>query len=91
MKPDQKNILYYAAPSRELAINSPYFEAIKQKDYEVLFLFEPYDEMVILQLSQYHKKNLVSIDQETIAEKNKDDLIIEGKFFRIIDVMKITG
>ena len=78
MKPDQKNILFFAAPSRELAINSPYFEVIKQKDYEILFLFEPYDEMVILQLNQFHKKNLTGIEQETQAEKNKDDLIIEG-------------
>ena len=78
MKPDQKNIFFFAAPSRELAINSPYFEVIKQKDYEILFLFEPYDEMVILQLNQFHKKNLTGIEQETQAEKNKDDLIIEG-------------
>ena len=34
--------------------------------------------MVILQLNQYHKKNLTGIEQETVAEKNKDDLIIEG-------------
>lgn len=45
---------------------------------EVLFLFEPYDEMIILQLSQFQKKNLVGIEQETVAEKNKDDIIIEG-------------
>ena len=64
--------------SRQLAISSPYFEAIKQKDYEVLFLFEPHDEVVILQLGQFHKKNLVGIEQEIQADKNKDDLIIEG-------------
>jgi len=34
--------------------------------------------MVILQLSQFQKKNLVGIEQETVAEKNKDDIIIEG-------------
>jgi HSP90 family molecular chaperone len=44
----------------------------------VLFLFEPYDEMVILHLSQFQKKNLVGIEQETAGEKNKDDIIIEG-------------
>lgn len=78
MKPDQKSIYYFAAPSRELALTSPYFEAIKQKDYEVIFLFEPHDEVVILQLNQFQKKNLVGIEQEIQADKNKDDLIIEG-------------
>ena len=34
--------------------------------------------MIILQLSQFQKKNLVGIEQETVAEKNKDDIIIEG-------------
>ena len=34
--------------------------------------------MVILQLAQFHKKTLVGIEQETVAEKNKDDIIIEG-------------
>lgn len=70
---------YFGHFSRELALTSPYFEAIKQKDYEVLFLFEPHDEVVILQLNQFHKKNLVGIEQEIQADKNKDDLIIEGK------------
>ena len=59
-------------------MNSPYFEAVKQKDHEVLFLFEQHDEVVILQLNQYQKNNLLSIEQEISADKNKDDLIIEG-------------
>jgi TNF receptor-associated protein 1 len=78
MKPDQKNIFFYAAPSRELAMNSPYFEAIKKNDYEVLFLFEPYDEMVIMQLNQFKKKTLSGIEQEVVTDKHKDDVIIEG-------------
>jgi TNF receptor-associated protein 1 len=59
-------------------LGSAYFEAVKQKGYEVLFLFEQYDEVVILQLMQYQKNNLVSIEQEISAEKNNDDIIIEG-------------
>jgi len=78
MKPDQKNIYYFAAPTRELATSSPYFEAIKQKDYEILFLFEPHDEVVILQLGEFKKKKLMGIEQEIEADKGKDDVIIEG-------------
>jgi TNF receptor-associated protein 1 len=78
MKEGQKDILFFAAPSRELAINSPYFEVIKKKDYEILFLFEPYDEMVILQLNQFKRKMLIGIEQETQTKKHEDDVIIEG-------------
>ena len=59
-------------------MNSPYFEAIKQKDYEVLFLFDTHDEVVIIQINQFQKKNLISIESEIEADKSKDDTIIEG-------------
>lgn len=62
-----------------MAVNSAYFEAIRQKDYDVVFIYEPYDEMILLQLNQFKKKNLSSIEQENVVDKNKDDLIIEGK------------
>jgi TNF receptor-associated protein 1 len=90
MKPDQKDIYYYAAPSRELALNSPYFEAVKQKDHEVLFFFEPYDEMVAMQLQQFKKKNLVSIEQDNIADKNKDDIIIEGEYNNLLSFLVLN-
>ena len=64
--------------SRELALNSPYFEVVKKNDNEVLFLFEPYDETVMLILGQYHGKNLTGIEQESQKDQNKDDMIIEG-------------
>lgn len=61
-----------------MAMSSPYFEAIRQKDYEILFLYEPYDEMILLQLNQFKSKALSGIEQENLVDKNKDDLIIEG-------------
>lgn len=67
-----------ARNSREMAMSSPYFEAIRQKDYEILFLYEPYDEMILLQLNQFKSKALSGIEQENLVDKNKDDLIIEG-------------
>lgn len=52
MKPGQRDIYYLAAPSRQLAESSPYFEALKTKDVEILFCFESYDELVLMQLQQ---------------------------------------
>jgi TNF receptor-associated protein 1 len=42
------NVGLQAAPSRQLAENSPYFEALKTKDVEILFCYESYDELVSL-------------------------------------------
>ncbi len=59
-------------------MNSPYFEVVKNKDQEVLFLFEPHDETVMLILNQYKRKNLVGIEQSSQKQSSGDDLIIEG-------------
>lgn len=53
LKEDQKEIYYLAAPSRALALNSPYFESLQKRDYPVLFCYEPYDELVLMQLISY--------------------------------------
>ena len=61
--------------SRHLAETSPYFEALKQKDIEVLFLYEPYDELVLMNLAQYDKKNLRSIENELYEDKEDTDTV----------------
>jgi TNF receptor-associated protein 1 len=53
LKENQKEIYYLAAPSRQLALNSPYFESLKREGYEVLFCYEPYDELVMMQLISF--------------------------------------
>jgi len=58
--------------SRELAERSPYLEALREKQVEVLFCFEPYDEMVLLQLRQFDGKPLTSVEKE--MRQMKDDL-----------------
>jgi len=76
MSEDQKDIYYLAAPSRELALNSPYFESLKKRGIEVLFCYEPYDEVVLMQLGQFTSKNIVSVEKEMRQEKeavNFDD------------------
>ena len=55
MRAGQRDVYYLAAPSRQLAEASPYYEALKKKDVEVLFCFESYDELVLMQLQQFNK------------------------------------
>ena len=44
MKEDQRYIFFLPANNRAQAENSPYLEAIKSKGYEVLFMYDPFDE-----------------------------------------------
>lgn len=61
---DQKYIYYLSAPNRNLAEQSPYFESLKKRNVEVLFCYEPYDELVLMHLKQYDSHNLVSVEKE---------------------------
>ncbi|KAK8771534.1 hypothetical protein V5799_025222 [Amblyomma americanum] len=64
MKEGQRDIYYLAAPSRQLAEASPYFEAVRSRDVEVLFCLEPYDELVLAQLRQFGRKSITSVEKE---------------------------
>lgn len=86
LKAGQRDIYYLAAPSRQLAESSPYFEALKQKQVEILFCYEPYDELVLMQLQQFDQKRLTSVEKEmrqspeeaNFSEKDDDSKEKEG-------------
>jgi TNF receptor-associated protein 1 len=56
MKPDQKEIYFLLAPNRESAETSPYFEVFKANGIEVLFSFDPWDELVMDHLHAFEEK-----------------------------------
>ncbi|KAI0219003.1 Heat shock protein 75 kDa, mitochondrial [Lamellibrachia satsuma] len=68
MKAGAREIYYLSAPSRQLAEMSPYMEAMRKQDVEVLFCYEPYDELVLMNLAQFDRKNLKSIENEVTNE-----------------------
>ncbi|CAF4954977.1 unnamed protein product [Pieris macdunnoughi] len=76
-KNEQKSIYYLAAPSRELAQSSPYYESLKKRDVEVLFCYEMYDELVLLELKEFNGRNLVSVenDMQKDPAENSDTII----------------
>lgn len=74
LKEDQKDIYYLAAPNRILAENSPYYEGLKKKNFEVLFCYEPYDELVLMQLGTFMNHNLISVEKEMRLDKTADDM-----------------
>ncbi|XP_059059971.1 heat shock protein 75 kDa, mitochondrial [Achroia grisella] len=71
-KDDQKSIYYLAAPSRELAQTSPYYESLKKRDLEVLFCYEMYDELVLLELKDFGGRSLVSVENDIMQKDSAD-------------------
>jgi molecular chaperone HtpG len=62
MKPDQRDIYYQTAATRAVAANSPHLEAFKQAGYEVLYLTDPVDELLV-QALDYEGKKLKSVSK----------------------------
>lgn len=68
-------IFHVLFSSRELAEQSPYYESFKKRNVEVLFCYEPYDELVLMQLGQYNSRALTSVEKEMRQDNDasKDD------------------
>lgn len=49
--------------------------ALQKKGLEVLFCYESYDEIVLMQLRQFNQKNIVSVEKE--LRQNKDNVDFE--------------
>ncbi|KYN37387.1 Heat shock protein 75 kDa, mitochondrial [Trachymyrmex septentrionalis] len=90
---DQKDIYYLSAPSRSLAEQSPYYESLKKRNIEVLFCYEPYDELVLMHLRQYKTNFLTSVEKEMRddTEANKPEnlgIINKDELDNLVNYMK---
>ncbi|KAG5323387.1 TRAP1 protein, partial [Pseudoatta argentina] len=90
---DQKDIYYLSAPSRTLAEQSPYYESLKKRNIEVLFCYEPYDELVLMHLRQYKTNFLTSVEKEMRddTEANKPEnlgIINKDELDNLVNYMK---
>jgi TNF receptor-associated protein 1 len=70
MPSEQTEIFYLLAPSRESAESSPYYEVFQARKFEVLFLYDPWDEFVMEHLNSFEGKPLRATEK---AEVNLDD------------------
>lgn len=91
MKPEQKDIYFIAADSLSSAKNAPFLERLTEKEYEVLLLVDPMDEVAIQNLSSYKDKKFVDISKEdldlgdTNEEREKE---IKQEFSQTCDWIK---
>lgn len=87
----QEDIYYITARTYEEASNSPYLEAIRGKNYEVLIMLDEIDDFIMGELFEYKGKKLrsvvrgdIDLDKEGESEKEK----VKGEFEKLIDYMK---
>ncbi|KAM4024576.1 LOW QUALITY PROTEIN: heat shock protein 75 kDa, mitochondrial [Anomaloglossus baeobatrachus] len=73
MPAGSRNIYYLCAPNRHLAEHSPYYEAMKQKQTEVLFCYEQFDELTLLHLREFEKKKLISVETDIVVDHYKEE------------------
>ncbi|XP_025962236.2 heat shock protein 75 kDa, mitochondrial isoform X3 [Dromaius novaehollandiae] len=79
MKAGSRNIYYLCTPNRQLAEHSPYFEAMKKKDMEVLFCYEQFDELTLLHLREFDKKKLISVETDIVVDHYKEEKFEESR------------
>jgi len=89
MKTEQNEIYYITGKNRKELENSPYLEALKEKDLEVIFMTDEIDDIIISSLAQYKEKPFKSIlkgdiNLETPEEKEET----KKEFGKLTDKIK---
>ena len=76
MPSDQMEIYYVIAPNRAAAEASPYFEVFRERKFEVLFLYDAWDEFVMEHLREFEGKPLRAAEKAEVnlAEKQSGAL-----------------
>ncbi len=73
MPETQREIYYLTGESRHVVEHSPHLEAFKAKGYEVLYLVEPVDELVVQSLTEFEGKKLQSVGKGTVQLGSEEE------------------
>lgn len=92
MKEDQKEIYYATGASLDEVMKSPYLEAFRDKDIEVLICLDEIDDFIFTGF-EYKGKRLKSVSKGDISlDKNEEDekKNTQKKYKKLLDVVKDT-
>jgi len=88
MPAGQEEIYYFTGTNRDAIERSPHLELMKRKHYEVLYLTEPIDPLVIMSLGTYKEKKLRIIDDPSLKLEDEKKPEPEQPVTDLMDFMK---
>lgn len=89
MKTEQNEIYYITGKNRADLEKSPYMEALREKELEVLFMTDEIDDIIITSLAKYSEKQFKSILKGDIDLRSEDEKKeTEESFGKLTDKMK---
>ncbi len=78
-KPDQKEIYYIAGPSRDAVRLNPHIEIFAKKGIEVLYLYDPVEEILMDAVREFGDFKLVSVEHADLSKVSQYADVDESK------------